>query len=242
MKPIRIWGWLGGHDDGQRPIGLWRSPWQPRHRPRLSIATGSSARDVTHFITSIIQSFVYKCNNSNSCKLFYLDYKSMLIHKLPQTPYTAFPLDWQVWAQENTVYSAFSKCISWWAMDLVGKPNITSLIWNHFHSCHPSAFVQVSSSSRDCKRLAGDSRKWKMPTRNVATYAANPIPQRACADEELTRPLARWRNSEPCLNWTPRRNTTGWVCLQHIWTLCQYVINRTRQFTVRDCHVVSRRI
>ncbi len=25
----------------------------------------------------------------------------MLIHKLPQTPYTAFPLDWQVWAQEN---------------------------------------------------------------------------------------------------------------------------------------------
>ncbi len=155
MKPIRIWGWLGGHDDGQRPIGLWRSPWQPRHRPRLSIATGSSARDVTHFITSIIQSFVYKCNNSNSCKLFYLDYKSMLIHKLPQTPYTAFPLDWQVWAQENTVYSAFSKCISWWAMDLVGKPNITLLIWNHFHSCHPSAFVQVSSSSRDCKRLAG---------------------------------------------------------------------------------------
>ncbi len=24
----------------------------------------------------------------------------MLIHKLPQTPYTPFPLDWQVWAQE----------------------------------------------------------------------------------------------------------------------------------------------
>ncbi len=133
----------------------------------------------------------------------------MLIHKLPQTPYTAFPLDWQVWAQENTVYSAFSKCISWWAMDLVGKPNTTSPIWNHFHSCHPSAFVQVSSSSRDRKRPAGqvciceafsklakyerDGGKWKMPTRNVATYAAIPIPQRARADEELTRPLARWR-------------------------------------------------
>ncbi len=44
--------------------------------PRLCIATGGSARDVTHSITSIIQSFVNKWNNSNSCKLFYLDYKS----------------------------------------------------------------------------------------------------------------------------------------------------------------------
>ncbi len=86
-------------------------------------------------------------------------------------------------------------------MDLVGKPNTTSPIWNHFHSCHPSVFVQVSSSSRDRKRPAGqvcvgeafsklakykrDSCKWKMPTRNVATYAAIPIPQRARADEEL---------------------------------------------------------
>ncbi len=162
----------------------------------------------------------------------------------------AFPLDRQVWAQENTVYSAFSKCISWWAMDLVGKPNTTSPIWNHFHSCHPSAFVQVSSSSRDRKRPAGqvcvgeafsklakykrDSGKLKMPTRNVATYAAIPIPQSTRADEELTRPLALWQNSEPCLNRTPRRNATGWVCLQDIWTLCEYVINRTRQFTVRD--------
>ncbi len=139
---------------------------------------------VTLSITSIIQRFVYKCN-SNSCKLFYLDYKSMLIHKLPQTPYTALPLDWQVWAQENTVYSAFSKFISWWAINLVGKPNTTSPIWNHFHSCHPSTFVQVSSSSNDCKRPAGqvcigeafsklakykqDRSKWKMLTRNVTT-------------------------------------------------------------------------
>ncbi len=176
----------------------------------------------------------------------------MLIHKLPQTPYTAFPLDWQVWTQENTVYSAFSQFMLWWAMDLVGKPNTTSSIWNHFHSCHPSAFVQVSPSSRDRKSPAGQvciglgeafsklakyergSGKWMMLTRNVATYTAIPIPQRACADEELTRPLAWRRNSEPCLNRTPRRNTTGWVSLQNIWTLCQYVINRTRQFTVRD--------
>ncbi len=70
----------------------------------------------------------------------------MLIHKLPQTPYTVFPLDWQVWAP---VYSAFSIFISWRAMDLVGKPNTTSPIWIYLHACHPSAFVQVSSSSPD---------------------------------------------------------------------------------------------
>ncbi len=136
-------------------------------------------------------------------------------------------------------------------MDLVGKPNTTSPIWNHFHSCHPSAFVQVSSSSRDRKRPAGqvcideafsklakyerDRGKWKMLTRNVATYTAIPIPQKArAADEDVTRSLAWWRNSEPCLNRTPRRNTTGWVCLPDIWTVRKYVINRTRQFTVRD--------
>ncbi len=88
-------------------------------------------------------------------------------------------------------------------MDLVGKPNTTSPIWNHFHSCHPSAFVQVSSNSRDRKCTAGqvcigeafsklakyerDRGKWKMLTRNVATYAAIPIPQKArAADKELT--------------------------------------------------------
>ncbi len=94
-------------------------------------------------------------------------------------------------------------------MDLVGKPNTTSSIWNHFHSCHPSAFVQVSSSSRNRKRPAGQvcielgeafsklakyergSVKWMMLTRNVATYTAIPIPQRArAADEELMRQLA----------------------------------------------------
>ncbi len=39
-------------------------------------------------------------------------------------------------------------------MDLVGKPNNTSPICNNFHLCHPSVFVQVSSSSRDRKRPA----------------------------------------------------------------------------------------
>ncbi len=38
-----------------------------------------------------------------------------------------------------------------------------------------------------------DSGKWKMLTRNVATYDTIPIPQRArAADEELTHPLAWW--------------------------------------------------
>ncbi len=46
-----------------------------------------------------------------------------------------------------------------------------------------------------------------MPTRNVATYAAIPIPQRARADEELTRPLAWWQNSELCYKgFSPRRS------------------------------------
>ncbi len=87
-------------------------------------------------------------------------------------------------------------------MDLVGKANTTSPIWNHLHSCHPSAFVRVSLSSRDRRRTAAqvcigeafsklakyerDSGEWKMLTRNVSTYAVIP-PQRArAADEELT--------------------------------------------------------
>ncbi len=100
-------------------------------------------------------------------------------------------------------------------MDLVGKPNTTSPIWSHFYSCHPSAFVQVSSS-HDRKRPAGqdcvgeafsklaiyewDSGKWKMLTKNVATYAAIPIPQRARADEELTPACLvaeQWTVSKP---------------------------------------------
>ncbi len=70
-------------------------------------------------------------------------------------------------------------------MDLVGKPKTKSPIWNNFHSCHPSAIVQVSSSSRDRKRPAGigkgfsklakyerDSGKWKMLTKKSATVTA----------------------------------------------------------------------
>ncbi len=66
-------------------------------------------------------------------------------------------------------------------------------------SCHPSAFVHLSSSSRDRKRpddqvcigeafsklakYERDRGKWKMLTRNVATYATIPIPQRPREDE-----------------------------------------------------------
>ncbi len=183
----------------------------------------------------------------------------MLIHKLPQTPYTAFPLDWQVWAQEIQfiLHSANVFRDERWTLlenQILHRRSVIISI----HVTHPR-FVQVSLQVHViAKRPAGqvcvgeafsklakykqDSGKWKMPTRNVATYAAIPIPQWARADEELTWPLAWWRNSEPCLNRTPRRSTTGWVCLQDFWTLCQYVINRTRQFTVRDllcCHAAS---
>ncbi len=48
------------------------------------------------FLTSIIQSFVNKCNYSKQLQIVLFRLKSMLIHKLPQTPYTVFPLDWQV--------------------------------------------------------------------------------------------------------------------------------------------------
>ncbi len=40
-------------------------------------------------------------------------------------------------------------------MDLVGKPNTTSPIWIYLHACHPSVFVQVSSSSPDRWLLSG---------------------------------------------------------------------------------------
>ncbi len=95
----------------------------------------------------------------------------MLIHKLPQTPYTAFPLDWQVWAQENTVYSSSSR-------DRKRRAG---------QVCIGEAFSKLSKYERD-------RSKWKMLTRNVATYTAIPIPQRAHADKELTHQLAWWWN------------------------------------------------
>ncbi len=150
----------------------------------------------------------------------------MLIHKLPPMSYTAFPLDWQVCSQENTVSSAFSIFISWRAMDLVGKPNTTSPIWIiSIHVTHLRLYKCLQVHLIAYARLVrcvwwGFLQTDQIRTRNMATYGAIPIPQRArAADEELTRPLARWRNSEPCLNRTPRRNTTCWVCLQDIWTV-----------------------
>ncbi len=81
------------------------------------------------------------------------------------------------------------------------------------HVTHPHLYkclqVHVIANAR-LVRYERDSCKRKMLTRNVATYATIPITQRAgAADEQLMHTLARWQNSEPCLNRTPRRNTTG---------------------------------
>ncbi len=168
----------------------------------------------------------------------------MLTHKLPQTPYIAFPLDWQVWVQENTVYSAFSIFISWWAMDLVGKPNTTSfpgIISIHvthprLHKClqvHVIAnawlvrcvLVRLSPNWPNTNETEVHGRCWRCNIRRDS-YSTESACRRgvnapACLVAE------QWRVSKTVLN-------TGWVCLQVIWTLCQYVINRTRQFTLRD--------
>ncbi len=74
-----------------------------------------------------------------------------------------------------------------------------------FHSCHPSAFVQVSSSSRDRKRPAGQvcvgeaspnwpntnetAGRWKMPTRNVETYGRESY----STESACRRGVAWWR-------------------------------------------------
>ncbi len=197
-----------------------------RLSPSLSIATGGSVRDIIHSVTSIRQSFVYKCNNRNSCKLFYLNYKSILIHKLPQTPYTAFPLA----GLSAGKYSLF--CIQQMYFVMSNGPcletkYITDLESFPFMSpicvCtsvlslrdrkHPAGQVCIREALSKLAKYERDSGKWKMLQINVATYTAIPIPQRARADEELMHPLAWWRNSEPCLNRTPCRNTTGSVCL-----------------------------
>ncbi len=72
----------------------------------------------------------------------------------------------------------------WWAMDLVGKPNTTSPIWESFPFMSPIRICTSVFKSRDRKRPAGqvcvceafsklakyerDSGKWKMSTRNLA--------------------------------------------------------------------------
>ncbi len=142
----------------------------------------------------------------------------MLIHKLPQTPYMAFPLDWQVWAQENTVYSAFSKFISCWAMDLVGKPNTTSPIWNHFMSpirvC-TSVFkftwsqtprlvrfvlVRLSPNWPNTNKTAVNGRCQQEMWQHTPRFLFH---RERVQTRSFTRLLAWWRNSEPCLNRTP---------------------------------------
>ncbi len=61
----------------------------------------------------------------------------------------------------------------------------------------PTGQICIGEAFSILAKYERDSGKWKMLTRNVATYAAIPIPQRAHADEELMCPLAWWWNSEP---------------------------------------------
>ncbi len=62
-----------------------------------------------------------------------------------------------------------------------------------------------------------------MLTRNVETYATIPIPQRACADEELTR-LRVWRqNSKPCQHrLSLSTGLLNFVSVRHKWDEAVY--------------------
>ncbi len=116
----------------------------------------------------------------------------MLIQKWPQMPYMVFPLDWQVWVQETIQFILHSaNLFSDERLTFLGnqilhrRSGIISI-----HVIHPPLYK--SSSSREAiSKLAKyerDRGKWKMLTRNVATYAAILIPQMSvrAADEELT--------------------------------------------------------
>ncbi len=96
---------------------------------------------------------------------------------------------------------------------LVGKPNTTSPIWNHFHSCHPSVFVKclqvhVIANARLVRFvLVRLSPNWP----NMNETAINGRCQQEMWQHKprflfhrervqtRTCPLAWWRNSEPCL-------------------------------------------
>ncbi len=71
-----------------------------------TIATGGSACDVTHSITSIKYKVLYTSVIIVAVANYFFLIINLLIHKLPQVPYRAFPLDLGVWAQQNLVYSA----------------------------------------------------------------------------------------------------------------------------------------
>ncbi len=65
---------------------------------------------------------------------------------------------------------------------------------SHDHK-RPACQVCIGEVFSKLAKYERDSGKWKMLTRNVATYGVITIPQRSrAADEELTRPLAWWRN------------------------------------------------
>lgn len=105
-------------------------------------ATGGSVHMMSHTLTSMKYTVLYTSvimvtvvtaigiyRIPFSFRLFYLDYKILGSYALPQTTYMAFPLDWRVL---STGYSAFSRFTLCSAIDLVGKPNTTLLIWEHF--------------------------------------------------------------------------------------------------------------
>ncbi len=62
-------------------------------------------------------------------------------------------------------------------------------------SKRPAGQVCIGEAFSKLAKYERDSGKMKMLTKNVATYAAIPIPQRARTDEELTHPLAWYLTS-----------------------------------------------
>ncbi len=133
-------------------------------------------------------------------------------------------LHYQVFSQNNDL-SYY--CNFWWSMNdimvtfftITTKKSNTAVNSIAERQRYPASMVDKQSD---------------FPELNVALRHILNFTETACSRRGVNAPAAWWRNSEPCLNRTPNRNTTGWVCLQDIWTLWQYIINRTRQFTLRD--------
>ncbi len=120
-------------------------------------------------------------------------------------------------------------------MDLAGKPNTKSLIWNHFHSCHPSGVcisvfkVHVISNTRlvGCV-LVRLSPNWP----NTNDTAVNVIHCDSYSTESACS--RRGVNAPACLV-AEQRTVSKTQQVESVYrTLCQFVISRTRQFTVRD--------
>ncbi len=160
----------------------------------------------------------------------------MLIHKLPQTPYTAFPLEWQIWAQENMFILHSANVFRDERWTLLGnqilhrRSGIISIRVTHpcLYKCLQ---VHVIANARLVRfvlvRLSPNSNTntiYQIQTRQLQMEDANKKCGNIRRDSYSTesscrRGVAWWRNSEPCINRTLCRNTTGWVCLQDILTV-----------------------